>query len=104
MSTTPRGMAQDGEPDARLVELLRLFLEDLRCEVAEMRGALQSGEMGRLSMLAHRLKGAAGCYGFPEITQQAALVETAARQGRGAEAIASGLASLEALCTRARAG
>jgi len=97
------GIALDGEPDAALLELVRLFVEDMHCDVAEMRGALQSGDNARLSMLAHRLKGAAGSYGFPEITKQAGLLEKVASLGERSEAIATELDSLETLCARARA-
>ncbi len=97
------GIALGDEPDETLLQLVRLFVEEMRCDVAEMRGALQSGEIERLSMLAHRLKGAAGSYGFPEITKQAGLLEKVANHGERAEAIATELASLETLCSRARA-
>ncbi|MBC8027112.1 MAG: Hpt domain-containing protein [Steroidobacteraceae bacterium] len=53
-------------------------------------------------MLAHRLKGAAGSYGFPEITRQAALLESAVRGGVTTDAVACELASLEAICAAAR--
>jgi HPt (histidine-containing phosphotransfer) domain-containing protein len=55
-------------------------------------------------MLAHRLKGAAGSYGFPEITKQAGQLERAVRQGEGVEILTTELDSLETLCARARNG
>ncbi len=92
----------EAEHDAGLVELVRSFVEDLERDMGAMRQALESAELDELSMLAHRLKGAAGSYGFPEITRQAALLENAVRDGGGADDIACELASLEAICAAAR--
>lgn len=84
------------------MELVRLFVEELDEDVGAMRTALAERDLDRLSTLAHRLKGAAGSYGFPEITRQAALLEAALRGGRTPDEVACELASLEAICSAAR--
>ena len=53
---------------------------------------------------AHRLRGAAGMYGYPELTEVAGRVEDAARAGEGETALAPLLAGLAALVDRARLG
>jgi len=88
--------------DDGLLELVRLFVDELDGDVAKMRRELETGNLEQLSMLAHRLKGAAGSYGFPEITRQAALLEKAVRTAGSPDAIACELASLEAICATAR--
>jgi len=92
----------EADHDAGLVELVRSFVEDLGRDMGAMRAALASEDHEELSMLAHRLKGAAGSYGFPEITRQAALLESAVRDGVATDAVACELASLEAICAAAR--
>ncbi|MBL8863840.1 MAG: response regulator [Planctomycetes bacterium] len=97
----PRGGAA-ASADEGLLELVRLFVQELDGDVESMRRALAGDDLADLSILAHRLKGAAGSYGFPAITRQAALLESAARGGAPRDTLSSELAALEALCTQAR--
>ncbi len=92
----------DAEADAGLVELVRSFVEDLERDMGSMRAALAAKDLQNLSLLAHRLKGAAGSYGFPEITRQAGLLEGALGDGVATDTVACELAALEALCSAAR--
>lgn len=48
-------------------------------EIDQMRTALGANDLARLAVLAHRLKGAAGSYGFPVITEHAAALEKQAK-------------------------
>jgi signal transduction histidine kinase/CheY-like chemotaxis protein len=103
-----RASTEDEEPmksrkdqDEELVGLVRRFVEELHQDVDAMRRALEEGDLEHLSTLAHRLKGAAGSYGFPQITRQAALLEQAARSGGARDALSCELASLEAVCSAA---
>jgi CheY-like chemotaxis protein/HPt (histidine-containing phosphotransfer) domain-containing protein len=84
--------------DDDLVALVRMFVGELHEDVESMRRALAQGDLERVTLLAHRLKGAAGSYGFPEITRQAALLERAARAGAAPDAVACEIASLDAIC------
>ncbi|MCY2958780.1 MAG: Hpt domain-containing protein [Planctomycetota bacterium] len=77
---------------------MRLFVEDLEQSTGAMREALAARDLEQLSLLAHRLRGAAGSYRFPEITRQAALVEAAVHAGAASDAVSCELASLEAIC------
>jgi len=80
--------------------LTRMFVSVLEQRVGEMEVALADREAVRLQRLAHRLKGAAGSYGFIGISDAAAAVEAAARSGEDAQAL---LAELRAACHDARA-
>jgi signal transduction histidine kinase/CheY-like chemotaxis protein/HPt (histidine-containing phosphotransfer) domain-containing protein len=79
--------------------LTRMFVSVLEQRVGEMEAALADREAVRLQRLAHRLKGAAGSYGFAGISDAAAAVEAAARSGEDAQTL---LAALRAACHHAR--
>jgi HPt (histidine-containing phosphotransfer) domain-containing protein len=76
-----------------------MFVSVLEQRVGEMEAALADREAVRLQRLAHRLKGAAGSYGFAGISDAAAAVEAAARSGEDAQTL---LAALRAACHHAR--
>jgi len=100
--TKRSGVGPEIGQDEGLLELVRLFVDELGADIAQMRREVESGNLDQVSMLAHRLKGAAGSYGFPEITRQAALLEKAVRSSGSPDAIACELASLEAICATTR--
>jgi HPt (histidine-containing phosphotransfer) domain-containing protein len=66
----------------------------------EVLNALAQGDDATVRRLVHQLKGAAGGYGFPSITAQAMVVESAL-EGRDAPAVSSSIQALAALCRRA---
>lgn len=72
-----------GDPD--MAELVQLFVAELPRRVAAMEAALRAGEASVLTRLAHQMKGAAGGYGFPSISEVAARVETAVKSSREPE-------------------
>jgi HPt (histidine-containing phosphotransfer) domain-containing protein len=53
-----------------------------------------------LERLAHQLKGAAGSYGFPQVTPVAARLEQAARERRSTDAMLACLSEMADLCVR----
>jgi CheY-like chemotaxis protein len=91
------------EADEELVALVREFLTEMEGELSEMRKALTTSDRARVATLAHRLMGAAGSYGFPEITRQAADVEAAVQAEFEAADIEREIAALDALCKSAAA-
>ena len=58
----------------------------------------------QLAKTAHQLKGAAGSYGFDEITPYVARLEAALRETQQEDQILSALDELVTLCRRVRAG
>ncbi len=90
--------------DADLAELLAQFVATLGERVAAMEASLAAGDFGRTAALAHQLKGAAGGYGFPTITDAAKRLEALVRRADDAEGARAELSDLAALCARASAG
>jgi two-component system sensor histidine kinase TorS len=77
-------------------EIAGLFLSQLPADLAEVRSALDAGDLGRAERAAHRLKGAAGNFALPELV--AALDRfcgaAGAGDGAGARRIADSLPAL----------
>jgi histidine phosphotransfer protein HptB len=90
--------------DPELATLVEMFVDELPRRVQAMRDCLQAADLDGLQRAAHQLKGAAGSYGFHEITDEAAHLERAVRERRGDQDIAAAVESLAAICSRARAG
>jgi len=83
-------------------KLVQQFLSGLPQRTAAIQTALSNQDMNQLKILAHQLKGAAGGYGFPAISQTAAKLEQAAAASDAATAVAH-VQSLLSLCTQTRA-
>jgi len=66
-------------------EIQAAFQAGLPGRISELAGCIDEERWGQVASLAHMLKGAAGSFGFPGVTREAALVEAAAlhadRQG-----------------------
>jgi len=88
------------ENDADMLEIVREFAAELPARVAKLEAHLSLGELRELQTLAHQLKGAGGGYGFPQITELAASLESALKQGAD-EAVVKDRAA--ALCALLRA-
>ncbi len=65
--------------DPNLSELVAAFVDGLPAKIARIDHAFSSGEMLDLARIAHQLKGAAGGYGYPSISEAARHVEHHAR-------------------------
>jgi len=89
--------------DADIAEILSLFVAELPQRAEAMRRALRAADLAHLVMLAHQLKGAAGSYGFPTITEAARTVEHAARNACPLEQLTAQVDELAAMCRSARA-
>jgi signal transduction histidine kinase/DNA-binding response OmpR family regulator len=92
-----------GAEDPELLALVQLFVEDLSVDVRHMRRALDQGDLAELASVAHRLKGAAGSYGFPALTTQAAVLEQRAKEGAAKCDLEQTLETIAGLCQAARA-
>ena len=64
--------------DEEMAPLVEQFVASLPARATALLEATFAGDLTRLARLAHQLKGAAGGYGFPTITDAAALLEQAA--------------------------
>ncbi len=88
------------EYDPDLLELATTFIEDLPGRVQSMRESCDQADWQELASLAHKLKGIAGSFGFPDITEQAAVIEKQVKQEEYAS-LNGNLTALNALCEQA---
>ncbi len=65
-----------GDPD--LEDLIPGFLNNRTNDVGTIRSALLSGDMDRIRIIGHSMKGAGGGYGFDAITDFGGIIEQAA--------------------------
>jgi HPt (histidine-containing phosphotransfer) domain-containing protein len=87
----------------RFARVLATFVADLPAMAAEIERHAGASDLDRVAKLAHRMKGSAGGYGFPDIMELATALEGDARAG-DVVLVARGVESLRTLCARARAG
>ena len=90
--------------DLDLDELVDLFVQNMPDRINVLDTQAKSRDWNQLAETAHQIKGAAGCYGFDEITPCAARLEAAAREAQQEEQILSALDELITLCRRVRSG
>ena len=90
--------------DLDLDELVDLFVQNMPDRINVLDTQAKSRDWNQLAETAHQIKGAAGCYGFDEITPYAARLEAAAREAQQEEQIFSALDELITLCRRVRSG
>ena len=93
--------ANRADVDPILEPLIGQFLDELRGKVAGIREAVLRHDAAEASRLAHQIKGAAGGYGFPQITTAAAAVETALASRQTEALIDEPVRRLVALCDEA---
>lgn len=88
------------DPDLR--DLIEMFVQEMPYRTAVYEELLTAGNLEELRRAVHQLKGAAGSYGFPVITEAAAAVELAIRNEAQYEEIRQNLDRLIQLCHAAR--
>jgi CheY-like chemotaxis protein len=84
-----------------LEDLLREFVEGLAERVAAMERDFLASDMKSLAARSHQLKGTAGAYGFPVLTEAARELETALKAGRSGRELRAKLDRIASLCRRA---
>ncbi len=89
--------------DEDFVELVELFVSELPDRVESMRKAVEENDLDTLKRLAHQLKGAAGGYGFPTITDNARDLEQNSQATEDLASIRRQVEELADMCQRARA-
>ncbi len=89
--------------DADLRDVVEEFVAGLETRICELQEAHQKLDFEALTTLAHRLKGAAGSYGYPDISQHCAEMEQRFRSHE-ADGFNNLLNELMLLSAAARAG
>ncbi len=97
-----RLVSQLVEADPEMIDIVQEFVAGLPERVESLVAAFRAGDLERLVVLAHQLKGAGGSYGYPDISEAARTIEYAARSGT-AEGLERHFSRLEALCAAAAA-
>jgi len=90
------------EQDMR--EIVELFVQELPSRLAALRRAAGTHDWEEVCRLAHQLKGASGSYGFPNLMQEAARVERAARDHNSELETQAALEQLATICAGTRPG
>lgn len=89
------------EPD--MIELVEMFVAELPERISAMQTAIVENDVASLTRLSHQLKGAAGGYGFPCITDAAAILESSSKAAADTDRLRVELTALTDLCNRATA-
>jgi HPt (histidine-containing phosphotransfer) domain-containing protein len=89
--------------DGDLRDIVEEFVAGLAARIEELRRAHAQLDFDALAVLAHRLKGAAGSYGYPDISRVCTEAETRFRSHE-AEDFAAFLEQLKSLAGAAQAG
>ena len=85
--------------DASYAELVTEFVDALGEKVKQMEGAIRTADFEALREAAHQLKGSGGGYGYPILTDRAALLEQHAI-GAAVDECFDAFAELKDICAR----
>lgn len=91
------------QSDPDLLDIVQEFVDTLHARIAELQAAYSTQNWDTLTMLAHRLKGAGGSYGYPDISELGATMEQQFK-AHSAAAFQSWITQLETLASAARRG
>ena len=95
---SPLTSTMQQEPSVQ--KLLARFVSRLPDRVALLQSLLRQQDIENLQTAVHQLRGAAGGYGFPTLTERAGVVEKKIRAGEALDAIQNDVASLVELVRR----
>jgi HPt (histidine-containing phosphotransfer) domain-containing protein len=90
--------------DLELGDLVRQFVDEVPNRVTSLQEFLANGDWQGLRRVAHQMKGAAGSYGFSQLTPYAAAVEQALLDDRPEQDVWQLVDDLVATCRQLRAG
>jgi len=90
--------------DPDLGDLVEMFVQEIPRRVAKLQECWDEADMEGLERAAHQLKGAAGSYGFEELTPALTRLDYSVRTLRSEAEILSAIEEVAALCALARGG
>ena len=91
-----------GDPD--IWDIVDLFVDEMPKRVNALLDQLHAADWKGLQQTTHRLKGAAGSYGFDAISPCAGKLESALDDGKPEQDIRAAVEELVDLCNRVRHG
>lgn len=86
--------------DPDMASITAQFVETLPRRLAALHQAQQATDWPEVVRQAHQMSGAAGCYGFPEISHLAAIIESQAKSSGSTMELAKSMQSFQTLCER----
>jgi HPt (histidine-containing phosphotransfer) domain-containing protein len=89
--------------DPDLYDIVAAFVDGLAGRITELRQAYDRLDWDQLTILAHRLKGAGGSYGYPDLSTLGATMERSFRT-QSADHFSTWIKQLEELSAAACAG
>ena len=107
MSTSTNGvepLISELADDPDMLDLVNEFAGELPKRAEAITSCVAAEDLATIRTLAHQLKGSAGGYGFPAITDAAAKLEQSAKSNAELALITEQINELASLCQRARAG
>ena len=90
--------------DPELGEIVELFVEEMPSRIETLVEQYTSHNWEGLRQTAHQLRGAAGSYGFDDISPTAARLERFLEASEPEETVRNAVEQLVDVCSRARAG
>lgn len=90
--------------DPDLAELVEMYVQELPERLQSLHATAGQKDWPELARLAHQMKGAAGSYGFHQITPYAKQLELTARGTDSESEILAALSTLEEICRRCQSG
>ncbi len=101
-SQTTDVLLSEWADDEEMLELVEMFVGALLERVAAIEQALEQEDLSTLASLSHQMKGSAGGYGFPTITDVAAQLENGVNAGSELATLVRQTRELTELCARVR--
>jgi histidine phosphotransfer protein HptB len=89
--------------DPDLADLVQMFVDEMPRRIADLREFRAAGDWDGVARCAHQLKGAAGSYGFHQLTPYAAALEAAVRDESAPTGATVPLQALIEACSRVSA-
>jgi len=85
-------------PDPRFGALKDAFVGEIATRISAIEKAIATEDLTAAAELSHQLKGTAGCYGMPEISQAAGCLQTAAESAAHGSDLHESFTTLKELC------
>ena len=90
--------------DSDMMQLVELFVEEMGDRISTLERCWSDGALNDLQTISHQLRGASGGYGFPSITDAAAVLEKHLNEDDcGLAQLSDSFEHLVLLCKRASA-
>jgi HPt (histidine-containing phosphotransfer) domain-containing protein len=102
VSAIPDFLLSELAGDPGMAEIVETFVFGLSARAEAIERACSAQDVDSLRTLVHQLKGAAGSYGFPAITEAARTLEQATKSESSPETLRALSKALIALCRCAR--